>query len=153
VAMYEKIDFTINGGNQTSFIDVEINQKTNLENLKAQIHQSLKDQSYWGTILTLYLVTLMGINLFALYLRTAHLSFRRTGTLTNMGEWKIPGLPADEWWVFGDGMVALMNPMVATAMVVNGNLGVSAIFHESIGMNSDQAMDFINKWEIEFRKL
>ncbi len=153
VSLYEKIDHTINGGNRISFIDVRIDESTTGMSLQNQIRQSLKEKNYWGTILTIKPVALVGVTLFALFLKTAHLSFRRTGTLTNMGEWKIPNLPQDEWWVFGDGMVALMNPVVGTVMLLNGHLGISAIFHESLGMTEDMAQKFLNEWEIQFERL
>ena len=150
VSLYEKIDQTIDGGNKVSFIDIKIDKSTTTQTAKEQIRQSLKRKNYWGTLLTLKPAAFVGVHLFALFLKTAHLSFRRTGTLTNMGEWTISSLPEDEWWVFGDGMVALMNPVVGTAMVVNSRLGVSIIFHESLGMTHENADLFLAEWKSNF---
>lgn len=146
VALYEKIDLSVTGGNQVSFIDVKIRNGSDLSAVKKELRNQLKTGNYWGTILTLKPAKYLGVTLFSLFLRFAHLTFRRTGTLTNMGEWKLPSLPADEWWIFGDGMVAVMNPVVATAMIVNGHLGLSVIMHESLGKTEADARSFLDQW-------
>jgi hypothetical protein len=151
VGLYPNLDQSTTEGNSVSFIDVEINDSTTSKSLNEQIRFYLKKGNYWGTLLTIKPAGFLGVWLFSQFLKVAHLSFRRTGTLTNVGNWDIPGLPQDEWWVFGDGMVARMNPVVGTALMVNGKLGVSIIFDASVGKSKDDAESFLNSWKMNFQ--
>lgn len=152
VGLYPSLEASTSSGNSVSFIDVSIDDATTPKSLNDQIRFYLKNGTHWGTLLTIRPAGLFGVWLFSQFLKTAHLSFRRTGTLTNVGSWTIPGLSEDEWWVFGDGMVARMNPAIGTAMVVNGKLGVSIIFDASLGKSKDDAESFLNSWKINFQK-
>lgn len=153
VGLYPSLAEAKTTGNSVSFIDVAIDDQTTTPALSAQIRSYLKMGTHWGTLLTIRPAGLLGVWLFSQFLKTAHLSFRRTGTLTNVGAWSVPDLPEDEWWVFGDGMVAKMNPMVATALMVNGKLGVSVIFDASVGKSEAEARAFLKEWKESFKGL
>lgn len=153
VGLYQDINKASGSGNSVSFIDVSIDNSTSTTSLKDQIRFYLKNGTHWGTLLTIKPVALLGVWLFSQLLKIAHLSFRRTGTLTNVGSWSVPGLAEDEWWVFGDGMAAKMNPAIATGLMVNGKLGVSIIFDSSLGKSKDEAEAFIQDWKSHFEKL
>lgn len=152
VGLYPDLEATKEKGNAVSFIDVSIDDATTPKTLNDQIRFYLKKGTHWGTLLTIKPAGIFGVWLFSQFLKTAHLSFRRTGTLTNVGNWEVPGLPEDEWWVFGDGMVARMNPAIGTALMVNGKLGVSIIFDASVGKSKDDAQVFLSSWKINFQK-
>lgn len=139
--------------NRVSFVDLSVDDQTDVIELEAQIKRELKSLSYWGTMLTMWPARLMGQWMFSLLARTLHLSFRRTGTFSNMGEWTIPSLPADEWWSFGKGVVARMSPFEAAAVTINGKLGVSVHFHASLGWSDERALEFLINWKTKYLEL
>jgi len=153
VGLYQDIESAKGSGNAVSFIDVSIDDSTSSHSLKDQIRSYLKNRTHWGTLLTIKPVALFGVWAFSQFLKIAHLSFRRTGTLTNVGSWKVPELSEDEWWVFGDGMVAKMNPVIGTALMVNGKLGVSIIFDASLGKSKKDAEIFLTEWKLNLENL
>ncbi len=104
-------------------------------------------------MLTMWPAKVMGQWMFSILARTLHLSFRRTGTFSNMGEWVIPSLPSDEWWSFGKGVVARMSPFEAAAVTINGKLGVSVHFHASLGWSDERAREFLNKWKDKYMEI
>lgn len=139
--------------NRVSFVELSLEDKTTLSELEIQIKRELKSLSYWGTMLTMLPAKFMGQWFFALLSKYLHLSFRRTGTFSNMGEWTIPQLPENEWWSFGKGVVARMSPVEATAITVNGKLGVSIHFHASLGFTESDAKIFIEEWRKAFEEI
>ena len=153
VGMYEGISRNVEPMNRVSFIDIRIKNDSDLSEIQQSVKQQLLDLNYWGTILTMYLPTLLGKKIFIQVAKYTHLIFRRTGTFTNLGEWKIPGLPEDEWWSFGHFCVARMSPMAGTAILLNGKLGLSVHFHPIIGFNDSEAQAFAEKWKKNFLSL
>lgn len=139
--------------NRVSFVELSVDNNTSLPDLESQIKRELKSLSYWGTMLTMLPAKFMGQWFFSLLSKYLHLSFRRTGTFSNMGEWTIPQLPENEWWSFGKGVVARMSPVEATAITINGKLGVSIHFHESLGMQEQDALAFIEEWRSAFSRI
>ncbi len=139
--------------NRVSFVELAVDDETQVVDLESQIKRELKSLSYWGTMLTMWPARLMGQWMFSILARTLHLSFRRTGTFSNMGEWVIPALPNDEWWSFGKGVVARMSPFEAAAVTINGHLGVSVHFHSSLGWSDERAMAFLKNWKNKYMEI
>ncbi len=153
VGLYDGISRDVKPANRVSFVDLKIRNESTLKDVQEEAKTRLKELNYWGTILTMYLSVFFGKWFFTKLAKHIHLTFRRTGTFSNMGEWSIPGLPQNEWWVFGVGCVAKMSPVEGTAIVVNGRLGLSVHFDSSIGMDDKQAQLFIDEWKENFLKL
>lgn len=152
VGIYSGIPRDLEPMNRVSFIDIRIRNNASLRDVQQESKQQLMDLSYWGTMLTMYLSIMLGKKIFTLFAKYTHLIFRRTGTFTNLGEWTIPGLAADEWWTFGQSCVAKMSPVTGTAIVVNGRLGLSVHFHPSVGFTPTEAQSFAEKWKANFIK-
>lgn len=153
VGLYETVTRDVKPANRVSFVDLKIKNDSTLKDVQDQAKTRLKELNYWGTILTMYISVFFGKWFFTKLARYIHLTFRRTGTFSNMGEWIIPGVPQNEWWVFGEGCVAKMSPVEGTAIVVNGRLGLSVHFDSSIGIDQKQAQLFITEWKENFLKL
>ncbi len=153
VGLYNQVTRDIVPANRVSFIDLKVGNDNSLSDVQEEAKSQLKNLNYWGTILTMYISVFFGKWFFTKFAKYVHLTFRRTGTFSNMGEWAIPGIPADEWWVFGEGCVAKMSPVEGTAIVINGRMGLSVHFHPSLGFNNDRAQNFINEWKESFLKL
>ncbi len=153
VGLYSEVSRETKPANRVSFIDLKIRNEDSLMEVQNTAKVQLKELNYWGTILTMYLSVFFGKWFFTKLAKYIHLTFRRTGTFSNMGEWTIPCLPENEWWVFGEGCVAKMSPVEGTALVINGRMGLSVHFHPSIGMNQNQAETFIKEWKEQFLKL
>lgn len=153
VGMYTSISRETSPKNRVSFIDIEVGNQSTLADVQTASKEQLKNLSYWGTILTMALPQVLGKFLFKYVAKYTHLVFRRTGTLTNLGEWTIPGLAPDEWWTFGQLSVAKMAPVAGTAIMVNGKLGLSVHFHPIVGFSDAEAQDFAEKWKANFLKL
>lgn len=153
VGLYNKVTRDISPANRVSFIDLKIANNSTLEDVQEESKSQLKELNYWGTILTMYISVFFGKWFFTKFAKIVHLTFRRTGTFSNMGEWTIPGIPQDEWWVFGEGCVAKMSPVEGTAIVINGKMGLSVHFHPSLGIDHTRAQTFINEWKDNFLKL
>ncbi|WPU64731.1 hypothetical protein [Peredibacter starrii] len=153
VGMYTTISRETPPKNRVSFIDIEIGNNSTLSDVQSASREQLKNLSYWGTILTMALPQILGKFLFKYVAKYTHLVFRRTGTLTNLGEWTIPGVGADEWWTFGQLSVAKMAPVAGTAIMVNGKLGLSVHFHPIVGFSDAEAQNFAEKWKANFLKL
>lgn len=147
VGMYDGISRELTPANRVSFIDLKLTPLSTLESVQTSAKMQLQAMNYWGTILTMYFSVMLGKKPFVLFSRYLHLFFRRTGTFSNVGEWKIPGLPEDEWWVFGQGCVARMSPVEATALVINGHLGISVHAHQSLGWSKEEAQRFVERWK------
>lgn len=147
VGMYNGISRDLSPANRVSFIDLKLTPDSTLEEIQAQSKKQLQDQNYWGTILTMYFSVMLGKGPFTIFARYLHLFFRRTGTFSNVGEWNIPSLPEDEWWVFGQGCVARMSPIEGLSLVVNGRLGLSVHVHPSLGWSMEEAQKFVEKWK------
>lgn len=147
VGIYNGISRDIEPSNRVSFIDIKIKKDTTQKELQLSAKAQLFELNYWGTILTMKLSTLFGKAPFVFASKYLHLIFRRTGTFSNMGEWKIPSLPKNEWWTFGKGCVARMSPVEATAIVINDRMGLSLHIDESISMPQEEADKFIRKWK------
>lgn len=153
VGLYEKVLRDLPPLNRVSFVELSMEDKTTLEELESQIKRELKSKSYWGTMLTMLPAKFMGQSIFSFLSRYLHLSFRRTGTFSNMGEWTIPDVSQDEWWSFGKGVVARMSPVEATAITLNGKLGVSIHFHSSLGFSESDAKKFLSEWRQAFESI
>ncbi len=147
VGIYNGISRDIEPSNRVSFIDIKIKDSMTEENVQAVAKKHLMELNYWGTINTMKYSVLFGKKPFIVATKFMHYFFRRTGTFSNMGEWKIPGLAKNEWWTFGQGCVARMSPVEGTAIVVNDRMGLSLHIHESIGMPQSEADRFIKKWK------
>jgi hypothetical protein len=146
VGMYNGITRDIEPSNKVSFIDIKIKDGMTEFDIQSVAKKHLMELSYWGTIGVMWYSTLLGKAPFVFATKHIHHVFRRTGTFSNLGEWKIPSLPQDEWWTFGQGCVAKMSPVEGTAMVINNRMGLSLHIHESIGMPQDEADRFIKRW-------
>lgn len=153
VGLYNKVSRDITPSNRVSFIDLKVKNDSTLEDVQEEAKSQLKNLNYWGTILTMYFSVFFGKWFFTKFAKYVHLTFRRTGTFSNMGEWTIPGIPPEEWWVFGEGCVAKMSPVEGTAIVINGRMGLSVHFHPSLGFDENKANTFINEWKDNFLKL
>lgn len=153
VGLYPVVLRELHPLNRVSFVELSVNDHTTLPELELQIKRELKSLSYWGTMLTMFPAKFMGQWFFALLSRYLHLSFRRTGTFSNMGEWTVPQLSQNEWWSFGKGVVARMSPVEATAITMNGKLGISIHFHATLGYSQEDARAFILEWKKSFEDL
>lgn len=147
VGLYNGITRDIEPSNRVSFIDIKIKKEMSQKELQSEAKRQLFELNYWGTISTMKFSTFFGKAPFIFASRYMHLIFRRTGTFSNMGEWKIPGIPQQEWWTFGRGCVARMSPVEATAIVINDRMGLSLHIDESISMPQEDADRFIRKWK------
>ncbi|WP_408097715.1 hypothetical protein ACJVC5_02035 [Peredibacter sp. HCB2-198] len=153
VGMYTTISRDTPPKNRVSFIDIEVGNQSTLADIQKSSREQLTDLNYWGTILTMALPNVLGKFLFKYVAKYTHLFFRRTGTLTNLGEWTIPGLADDEWWTFGEFSVAKMAPVAGSAIIVNGKLGLSVHFHPIVGFTDAEAQVFAEKWKENFLKI
>lgn len=153
VGMYNGVSRDLEPSNRVSFIDLKITSNASLSEIQEDAKRQLKELNYWGTILTMYFSVIFGKTFFILFSRYLHLFFRRTGTFSNMGEWKVAGLHPDEWWTFGRGCVAKMSPVEGTAIVVNGRMGISVHFHSELGIDQSEAQRFVEKWKENFISL
>lgn len=147
VGMYNGITREIEPSNRVSFIDIKIKKDSTQKDVQFSAKKQLLELNYWGTIGTMWYSTLFGKAPFIFFTKHMHLVFRRTGTFSNMGEWKIPGIPQNEWWTFGQGCVADISPVEGTAIVINDRMGLSLHIHESIGMPQTEADRFISRWK------
>lgn len=153
VGLYNQVNRDTTPANRVSFIDLKVGNENSLKDIQEEIKTQLRNMNYWGTILTMYFSVFFGKWFFTKLAKYIHLIFRRTGTFSNLGEWSIPGLPSNEWWVFGEGCVARMSPVEGTALVINGRLGLSVHFHPSIGLDQSAAEAFVEEWRENFLKL
>lgn len=148
VGLYEKIDRSLYPQNKVAFVDVSLwsegNQK---EAIQSQLKRDLPKGLYWGSILTLHIVDLLGESGFLFSLKFMHHFFRRTGTLTNVGSWTIPGIPPEEWWAVQVTTVK-MSPVGVGMLEINGQLGLGIQFHPSLRWNPIEAQ----KFALEFKK-
>lgn len=147
VGLYNGVDRNLPPSNRVSFIDIKIKKESSEFDIQESARRRLMELHYWGTIMTMRLPQIIGKFLFRLAAKNMHLVFRRTGTFSNMGEWRIPGIDPKEWWVFGRGCVARMSPVEGTAMVVNGRMGISIHFDPSLKMTPDDAQIFVKRWK------
>ncbi len=147
VGMYDGVTRNIEPANRVSFIDIKMKNGMSEQDVQLQAKTQLRELNYWGTIASMWYSTLFGKAPFVFIAKYIHLIFRRTGTFSNMGEWKIPAIPENEWWTFGKGCVARMSPVEGTAIIINGRLGLSLHFHETLGFSQEEADKFILQWK------
>jgi hypothetical protein len=149
VGLYEKIDRSLHPQNKVAFVDVSLwsegNQK---EAIQSQLKRDLPKGLYWGSILTLHIVDLLGEQVFLFSLKFMHHFFRRTGTLTNVGSWSIPGIPTEEWWAVQVTTVK-MSPVGVGMLEINGQLGLGFQFHPSLRWTPLDAQKFAIEWKKE----
>lgn len=132
VGLYEKVDLTLAPQNKVAFVDVKLTGEGNqAENINSQIKRDLSKGLYWGGLLTLNIVRILGDKLFAWSLKTMHYYFRRTGTITNIGKWDIPSLSNEEWWAVQVTTVRV-SPVGVGLLEINGQLSLSFHFHPSL---------------------
>lgn len=146
VALYDQIHREIPPQNNVAFVDVRLYGETQVENITQQIRRDLLQGLYWGTGLSLNSALLLGATFFKFSLNFLHHFFRRTGTLTNLGTWTIPGLPADEWWAI-QLTVAKLSPVGASMVEINGKLALGIQFHPSLGWSEEMAKEFMSEWK------
>lgn len=146
VGLYDGIAREISPANRVSFIDIKISNADRPIDVQKKANLQLSELNYWGTMLTMGLPMILGKRLFTWIAQYMHLTFRRTGTFSNLGEWKILGLPENEWWVCV-GCVAKMSPVEGMALVINDRLGLSMRFHPSLGFSDEDAQAFVEEWK------
>lgn len=147
VGLYANIDRELPPANRVSFVDLKLIPTTSPEELRLNLREQLKELNYWGTVLTMAGSVMFGRKAFAVFARYLHHFFRRTGTFSNLGDWTIPGLEQSEWWALGQGCVAPMSPVEGTAIVVNGQLGLSVTMDPSLGLTKEDAQRFVADWK------
>ncbi len=146
VALYDRIHREIPPQNNVAFVDVRLYGETQMGSISKQIRRDLHQGLYWGTGLSLNSALILGTAFFKFSLNFLHHFFRRTGTLTNLGSWTMPGLPADEWWAI-QLTVAKLSPVGASMVEINGKLGLGIQFHPTLGWNETMAQTFVNEWK------
>lgn len=147
VGLYPQITRDLPPRNRVSFVDLRLFETgTALKTITTQLRESLTEGRYWGSFLSMYALKLLGKKLFIRQLQFMHHFFRRTGTLTNVGDWKIPTLPPEEWWAVQVTVVKI-SPVGASMLEVNGNLGLSVQFHQCLGWSEAQAQAFVKEWK------
>jgi hypothetical protein len=148
VALYSQVKRDLPPQNNVAFVDVRLFSQGDVHTITKQMHRDLRQQLYWGTGLTLNAALLFGTSLFKFSLNFLHHFFRRTGTLTNLGAWTMPGLPDDEWWAI-QLTVATLSPVGAGMMEINGQLGLGVQFHPTLQWNEAMAKSFVEEWKNE----
>ncbi len=148
VALYERISRELPPQNNVAFVDVRLFGQGNSRRVTQQMHRDLRQGLYWGTGLSLNCALLFGPSVFKFSLNFLHHFFRRTGTLTNLGAWTMPGLPDDEWWAIQLN-VATLSPVGAGMMEINGHLGLGIQFHPTLRWNETMARNFMDEWKAE----
>ncbi len=147
VGLYPQISRDIPPKNRVSFVDLRLFEQGNaFQTVSSQLRESLSEGRYWGSFLSMYAIKLLGKKIFLWQLHFMHHFFRRTGTLTNLGDWKLATLPSDEWWAVQVTVVKI-SPVGASMLEVNGSLGLSVQFHQCLGWSEAQAQTFIKEWK------
>ena len=147
VGLYPTIDLSLEPSNRVSFIDLKLTGTDELENqIKTQLKTFLSQGQYWGNALTLDIVRLLGVRLFSKILKPMPHFFRKTGTLTNVGQWRIPSLDPDETWSIAVTTVGI-SPVGASMLEINGKLSLGIQFHAKLAWTQAQAQDFVQEWK------
>lgn len=147
VGLYPSIDLQVPPSNRVSFVDIKLkaSTQTHLE-IKTQLKNFLSKGQYWGNVYSIYIVHLLGVKLFSLLLTFLPYFFRKTGTLTNVGQWTIDQLPENEYWSI-DVTVVKISPLGASMLEINGQLGLGIQFHPSLGVSQEMADTFVKEWK------
>jgi hypothetical protein len=147
VGLYSSIDLNMSPRNQVSFIDIVLKGKQDqFPLIKNQLIRFLKGGQYWGNVLSLYPVKILGEIFFSKILKKIHHVFRKTGTLTNVGQWTIEGLdPVERWGI--EATVAKVSPVGASMLEINGYLTLGVQFHPSLKFSQMDADEFIRMWK------
>jgi hypothetical protein len=149
VGLYDQIDRSLHPQNRVAFVDVSLWNKGNqITSIQGQLKRDLSKGLYWGSILSLNIVDLVGVKIFVFFLKFLHHLFRRTGTVSNFGAWKVTGIPSDEWWVIQMTTVRI-SPVGIGMIEVNGQLGVGIQFHSSLRWTPLEAQKFAQEWKKE----
>lgn len=149
VGLYPSIDIQTPPSNRVSFIDIKLSESSNTHpEIKSQLKKFLSTGQYWGNLYSTYVVHFLGVRMFSLLLFFLPYFFRKTGTLTNIGQWKINHLPENEYWSI-DVTVVKLSPVGASMLEINGQLGLGVQFHSSLGYTQEMADSFITEWRDE----
>jgi hypothetical protein len=148
VALYDKLQRETPPQNNVSFVDVRLTGASSPETVSYLLKRELTQGIYWGATWVLPSALLLGEKFYGLVLYVLPYFFRRTGTLTNLGAWSIPGLAADEWWAL-QAPVAALSPMATGMLETNGYLGLSVKFHAGLRWTASDAQAFAEELKLE----
>ncbi len=152
VSLHEKVDFKLKPENKVSFIDMVVTKDDSLSALKKKLEKELKLKSYWGTQYTMLSSRILGEKLFHQMLKVFAIVLPRTGTLTNVGHWKIEGLPENEAWAIKATVVPI-TPVGASILQINNQLTLGLQLHACLGMNSQDLKQLLDRWETCFKSV
>jgi hypothetical protein len=146
VGLYPMIDLSMSPSNRVSFVDMKLTGNKTEDQISTQLRDLLTQGQYWGSVLSLSIVHFFGVSLFSRLLALMPHFFRKTGTLTNVGQWEVPELEADESWSIAVTTVAI-SPVGASMLEINGKLALGIQFHKSLGWSPEQAESFAKEWK------
>ncbi len=146
VGLYPQINRELPPLNRVSFVDVKLWNHSTTDKINSGIKRDLRSGLYWGSLLTLYTPRLLGKINFVFLLKVLHHFFRRTGTLTNLGQWTMKTQEANEWWAV-DTTVVRISPVAASMIEINGCIGLGIQFHPSLRWTQSDAQKFMAEWK------
>ncbi len=152
VSVHEKVDLQMSPENKVSFIDLVICSEDTTASIQNKLEKELKLGTYWGTFLTMYAPQILGEKLFLKSLKYFAMALPRTGTLTNLGHWKISGIDPDEVWAIKATVVPI-NPIGASVLQVNEQLSIGLQIHGCLGMSPEEHQLILDRWQAHLVEL